>query len=358
MQSTDRMKVLFLTRYTRKGASSRLRTYQYLDFLESNGISCRVSPLFSDEYLEEVYRSRTHNKWQIIRSFVKRVFVLAGTYRYDKIVIEKELFPFFPSIFEWMLFLFKVEYIVDYDDAVFHNYDIHPNGIVRFILSKKIGRVMKYASLVIAGNEYIREYAIQSGAKACLIMPTVIDLNKYNPRLASDSDTFVIGWIGSPVTFKYMAALKTTLEELSRQHDISVKLIGANQLLGLEKGNEILVPWSEANEVEEIQSLDVGIMPMEDNIWERGKCGYKLIQYMGCSVPVVGTPIGVNRSIIQDGKNGFSATTAEEWSTHLEYLIMHPSERQEMGRNGRKLIESSFSIQVVQQQWLSILQLS
>lgn len=351
------MRVIFFTRYTRKGASSRLRTFQYIDFLEASGISCHISPLFSEEYLEEVYRSKTHNKWQVAKSFITRLYVLTGVYRYDKVVIEKELFPFFPSVVEWLLYQFNIGYIVDYDDAVFHNYDIHPNGIIRAMLGRKIQRVMKYASLVIAGNDYIREYAVKSGSMDTRIIPTVIDLVRYKATKVSQSSSFTIGWIGSPVTFKYMVALKQTLEELSSRHDVIVKLVGADKLLGLEKGNEFLVPWSEEHEVEQIQSFDVGVMPMEDNIWERGKCGYKLIQYMGCGVPIVGTPIGVNRSIIQDGLNGFSATTAAEWLRQLEYLIMHPDERKGMGQRGRAFVESHFALQVFQEQWLAILQL-
>jgi glycosyltransferase involved in cell wall biosynthesis len=351
------MRVIFFTRYTRKGASSRLRTFQYIDFLEANGISCQVSPLFSDEYLEEVYRSKTHNKWQAAKSFITRLYVLTGVYRYDKVVIEKELFPFLPSVVEWILYQFNIGYIVDYDDAVFHNYDIHPNGIIRAILGRKIQRVMKYASLVVAGNAYIREYAVKVGSRNIKTIPTVIDLARYKPTNFSQTNVFTIGWIGSPITFKYMVTLKQALEELSSRYDVIVKLIGADKLLGLENGNELLLPWSENHEVEQIQSFDVGVMPMEDNIWERGKCGYKLIQYMGCGVPIVGTPIGVNRSIIQDGLNGFSATTDAEWLRHLEYLITHPAERKVMGERGRVFVESHFALQVFQQQWLAILQL-
>jgi glycosyltransferase involved in cell wall biosynthesis len=215
---------------------------------------------------------------------------------------------------------------------------------------------MRGAGLVVAGNEYLRLAAMNYGAQRVVIVPTVIDMEKYVPADSDKrSDYFTIGWIGSPITFKYLPYLRPVLEEIASQYKIRVKLIGLKTGIGLPDGVEELIPWTEENEAEHIRSFDVGIMPLEDNIWERGKCGYKLIQYMGCSVPVIGTPIGVNDSLIRDGFNGFKATSLEEWKRGLVFMITHPQERKEMGLNGRNFVEQNYSLQKYREVWLDLL---
>jgi glycosyltransferase involved in cell wall biosynthesis len=349
------MKVIFFTKYTRKGASSRLRTFQYIDYFTSIGIECTVSPFFNDAYLAEVYASRHHSKWQSLKSFWTRVFTLLSITRYNHVVIEKELFPYFPAVFEWILKVLGVKYIVDYDDAIFHNYDLHPNRLSRWLLKNKISHVMRYASHVSVGNEYLMQKAVQSGAKRITIIPTVIDITKYQPRTKISRQTFTIGWIGSPITAKYLEALKPVFHRLSLKHPIRLKLIGVKTSIGLPEIEDI-VPWNEGTENEEITTFDVGIMPLEDNIWERGKCGYKLIQYMGCGLPVIGTPIGVNKVLITDGWNGYKAITPSDWEEALERLVnAGPEKRMQLGANGRKLVEEEYSLQKYAKKYAAIL---
>lgn len=349
------MKVAFFTKYTRLGASSRLRTYLYLDYFREQGLKCEVLPFFSDEYLLEVYRTRRHNKWLSFKSFVSRIFQILNVRKYDFIVIEKEFFPYMPAFFERCLHLAGVPYSVDYDDAIFHNYDVSPNAIVRFFLGRKIDRVMKFSSVVTAGNSYIADKAATAGAKNVVIIPTVIDLAKYQVKTYRADAPFIIGWIGSPITRKYLKFLKPVFERLAAEHDIRVKLIGASEGIGLGEFEQV-IEWSEDLEASEIQSFSVGIMPLEDNIWERGKCGYKLIQYMGCGVPIIGTPIGVNSEIIIDGWNGFKATTQDDWYRGLKFLIENGIDNQRrMGQNGRKLVEQKYSLQAYHEKYAMLL---
>lgn len=347
------MKVIFFVRYGRTGASSRLRTFQYLDFLTENGIDCKVSSFFDDQYLRELYESKKHNKWRALRSLVKRCLALLSVFRYDQVVIEKELIPFFPAIFEWCLRLVRIRYIVDYDDAVYHNYDLHPNRVVRWLLGQKISHVMKYAGLVVAGNEYIRQKAVDSGAGKVVIVPTVVDMARYKSADVINK-VFTIGWVGSPVTSKYLPFLKPVIDELATEFEIRLVLIGAGQPLGLTRAKEVVKPWVESTEVTEIQQFDVGIMPLENSAWEQGKCGYKLIQYLGCGVPVIGTPVGVNNIIIRD-ENGFKAESPEAWSRSIRYLIENPARRREMGEKGRAMVTVEYSLQVYQKVWLELL---
>lgn len=349
------MKVLFFTKYTRMGASSRLRTFLYLDHLNAHGIQCTVRPFFNDEYLREVYDHKRHNKWLSLKSFVRRLADLIFVAKYDFVIIEKELFPYFPASFERILSLFRIRFGVDYDDAIFHNYDVSKNPLIRNLLKNKIGTVMSLAAHVTAGNQYIASKAIASGAKKVVFLPTVIDTTKYEQKDYVSTTPFVIGWIGSPITQKYLASLKPVFSQLAKHYPIRLNLIGAASGIGLPE-IENVISWDEARETNEIQKFNVGIMPLEDNIWERGKCGYKLIQYMGCGVPVIGTPIGVNEELIVDDWNGFKATTARDWYIALEKIIQGGMVlEQRLGGNGRSLVEQKYSLQFAREHYLALL---
>lgn len=348
------MKVLFFSRYSRMGASSRLRFYQFIPFLQQNGIDCDIVPFFNDQYLKEIYKKKPVNKWNIAKSYFKCFLKLMRVKNYSGVVIEKELFPFLPAMGEWWLRLLKIPYVADYDDAIFHNYDLHPNRLIRFFLSGKIKYVMRHSIRVVAGSPYLQRYAIRSGAKRTELIPTVIDMDKYPEKGNYHSESVVIGWIGSPSSLKYLQSLQAVLYELCMKYNCQLHIVGGNSLIGID-AHESLFEWSEAMEAQLVQQFDIGIMPLEDNAWERGKCGYKLIQYMGCALPVVGSPVGVNDELITEGVNGFKPRNASEWKIALEQLIIDPCMRKKMGKAGRKLVEEKFSLQIAGSKWVQLL---
>ncbi|HYG25777.1 MAG TPA: glycosyltransferase family 4 protein, partial [Caulobacteraceae bacterium] len=150
-----------------------------------------------------------------------------------------------------------------------------------------------------------------------------------------------VGWIGSPATAHYLAPLEPVLSELAEETGLRAVAIGATVGSLFE-----VVPWSEDGEVEALADLDIGVMPLADSPWERGKCGYKLIQYMAMGLPVVASPVGVNTTIVRHGENGFLAANDDEWRTHLRALASDPQLRETMGRAGRRMVEETYSLQV------------
>jgi len=346
------LKILFLTKYDHLGASSRYRFYQFYSYLHNNGFECKSSPFFNDNYIENLYNKKSNLK-NILKAYFKRFLILFIIKRYDLIVIEKEIFPYFPAIFEKLLNIFSIKYIVDYDDALFHQYDRHDKKIVRILLGSKISSVMKNATLVIVGNKYLAEYAESIGTKNIEIIPTVVDINKYSEKKIIDSQKIIIGWIGSPSTTKYISKLENVFLKLKEKYNIQITLIGAFSSPFTEISVHI-IPWSENTEVEEIKKFDIGIMPLVDSYWERGKCGFKLIQYMACSLPVIGSPVGVNSEIINHEKNGYLASSDSEWFEYLEKLIIDISLRREFGINGRDKVKRKYSKQRIEKQILSL----
>ena len=346
--------VLFLTKYDRKGPSSRYRSLQYFPHFEDAGIHCTHAPLFSDEYLQVLYETGSRPLGKVIRGYISRLRDLLEVRTHDAIVIEKELLPYVPAVFERVLSRLETPYIVDYDDAVFHNYDLSGNPIIRRFLGQKIDVVMREADAVVTGNEYLASRARKAGASRVEIIPTVIDLDRYPHVPPNDDGPFIIGWIGSPTTAQYVEAIAPALREVCQGRDARVVLVGAGSVELPDVPFEVR-EWSEATEINDIASFDVGIMPLEDTPWERGKCGLKLIQYMGCGKPVVASPIGVNDKIAEAGRHGFHAVNKREWINELTKLWDDRDLAREMGNQGRQQIKTKYCLDATVPEWTQVI---
>jgi glycosyltransferase involved in cell wall biosynthesis len=213
---------------------------------------------------------------------------------------------------------------------------------------------MREAALVVAGNQYIATRARKAGAKSVKILPTVVDLDRYPLVPATNTEPFTIGWIGSPTTAYNLQMVRPALEAFCDSRSARVVGVGSSSL-DLGRVPLEVKPWVESTEVEEIRRFNVGIMPLINSPFERGKNGFKLIQYMACAKPVIGSPVGVNRDIIIDGENGFCATTSDEWIHALERLWSDGKLRNRLGKAGRLRVEERYSLRVAAPQLVSIL---
>jgi glycosyltransferase involved in cell wall biosynthesis len=382
------------------GASSRVRTYQFLPLWEAAGYQVRVSSFFNEPYLKSLYGHRKPGIWNVLGCYLKRFGVLLSVLKYDVLIVEKELFPFLPAYAEFFLKVFGKKYIVDYDDAVFHNYDMSKNWLVTNWMGGKIDQVMKRANQVWAGSEYLEKRSIEAGAGKVVRLATVIDGKKYwndelgiknekwrvmsdewrvkneelgieneelrvkneelgikNDELGVQGSTIEnfdnkkvwVGWIGSPSTMKYLKGLMPVLERLGEEVGYGLLIVnGELRIKNEELGGKVDIKhtvWTEEGEVEAIRKMDIGIMPLPDDPWERGKCAYKLIQYMACGLPVVASPVGMNTDVVRHGENGFLASTEEEWIQALKTLILDADLRKKMGEKGLELVKERFTVE-------------
>lgn len=341
-------------RYSRLGASSRLRWLQFVPALQREGLAIESSPLLGDPYLQRKYAGRPV-LGQVLRAYLHRARALrAGARRADLAWIEKELWPWAPAWLELWLMAGR-PFVLDYDDAVFHTYDRHRNPLLRRLFGCKIDRLMRAATLVVVGSAYLGERARAAGARRVEWLPTVVDHERYatGTHARPDDATLRIGWIGTPATVGYLRPLAAALAELARRRRIVVHLIGATlEMPGVEVR---AIPWSEDDEVRAIAELDVGLMPLPDTPWERGKCGYKLVQYMACGLPVVASPVGANRDIVDDGVDGFLAHGDDAWIDALCRLADDPALRHRMGQAGQAKVRARYSLQAAAPQlarWL------
>lgn len=339
------MKILYLTKYTRLAGSSRMRSYQYFPYLEEAGMQVTVKPFFDDAYLKDFYAGKK-NISTVLKSYVKRLGVLFSLFSYNRVVIEKEIFPFLPALAEWMLKLLGIKYIVDYDDAIFHHYDQSSNPLIKKFLGNKIAKVMRFSGTVVAGNQYLADYAARSGAKNIEIIPTVIDLERYPIKQSTDDELFIVGWIGTKTTFeKHLLPCKHWIKALQIQEpNIRFHIVGITEDMDLGK-NVKYIQWTEETEVAEILKMDIGLMPLQNSKWEKGKCAYKLIQYAACGIPGVASDVGMNREVTVPGETGILASADAEWIQAIKTLKSNTELRHKMGRNARKKVEERYCIQ-------------
>jgi glycosyltransferase involved in cell wall biosynthesis len=337
------MKVLALTRYDRLGASSRVRTLQYLPALAAAGIEVEVQPLLSERYLRRLYAAAGRPWRQVVAGYAARLAALAGAGRHRLLWIEKELFPGLPAWAESALSGAGWPLVADYDDAV-HLHYTQRQGLAGRLLGDKIGAVMRAAAVVVCGNEFLADHARAAGARDVRVLPSVVDLDRYRVAAPPAGGRFVVGWIGSPSTVAYLDRVLPALRELGAERPLQLRVVGARYAAA---GVDVdCRPWSEDTEVAEIQGFDVGIMPLHDSPWERGKCGFKLIQCMACGKPVVASPVGVNSRIVTPGVNGFLAAGDDEWAEALRRLAADAKDRQALGSAARETVERGYSLQV------------
>lgn len=348
------MRLLMLTKYGRLGASSRLRSLAYLPAMQAAEWQVTLSPLLPDGYvagLQQGKRALTG----VPRAYLERMASLRTAIAFDLVWIEKDALPWLPGFVETGLLGSRVRCVLDYDDAVFHHYDLHSSSVVRALLGSKHDKLMRRAALVIAGNDYLAERARSAGATNVHIVPTVVDIARYPDacgRQPHDGPAEVV-WIGQRSTARYLQPLVPVMRKLAEIGLCRFTAIGIDAAqFGLPMHS---LPWDEASEGDMLSQFDMGIMPLPDSPFERGKCGYKLIQYMACGLPVVASPVGVNSTLVHHGTNGWLAESAEEWVGALSKLAEDPGLRWRMGAAGRAMISREYSLEATTPTLLALL---
>jgi glycosyltransferase involved in cell wall biosynthesis len=340
------MKILALTKYDTLAASTRQRFLQYMPALAAAGMTVELAPLLNNDHIRRLVAARKASPVAVLKAYSKRLATLLGARNFDVLWVHCELFPYLPGFFERLSGIHDVPVVYDYDDAIFHQYDNSRNPVVRLLLANKLRPLLRGARACCCGNAYLYDYAKDFCANS-IILPTVVDTARYLPvaRDKGERRPIVIGWIGSPSTWPMVRPLLPLLKELCASKAVRIMAVGAGAGARSDSFDGLdLVTWSEDSEIAAVQSMDIGIMPVPDAPFERGKSGYKLIQYMACGLPVVASPVGVNREIVREGENGFLADGEGQWRAALTALIDDPTLRERMGSAGRTIAEKDYSL--------------
>jgi glycosyltransferase involved in cell wall biosynthesis len=332
--------ILLLSRYDRKGASSRVRHYNYVPALERAGFDITIAPLLDSPYLDRLY-SNADRGWSVLfGAYWRRLRRILVSRRYDLIWIEKEALPWMPAALEGFL-LGKQPIVLDLDDPWYLRYANHRSWLVRSLLGGKFNRLVPRAAVVSTGSLELTKWAKELAGRVVQI-PSAVDVDSY-PLLPLPKGPFTIGWIGTPSNVPYLAAVFEPLRYLQKVHGARLRVIGADQLSvpGLDIEH---VPWSEETEALALAGCHVGVAPLADGPWERGKCGYKIIQYMAAGRPAVASPVGANSSIIVPG-TGFLPRNEQEWISTLSLLAGDRDLNEKLGLAARVRARAMYSLQ-------------
>lgn len=314
------MKILFLL-YPAEVASGRYRARQYLDYLIKEGFSCQTNYLHNGKFI---------TKW------IYRLKILLHLPSADIVFLQKAI-----SVSDKLFNLikrFKKKLVYDFDDALF----LTP-GKDRFL------EIIKMSDLIITGNNFLKENILSLNSKI-IVIPTTVDTDKYQPRRHTSANKLIIGWIGSKTTNQYVNYVSRVITTIGLKYKIAFKIISSNtedvKLNEFKNVDLVFKKWNLQTEINDLLSIDIGIMPLPDDGWTKGKCGLKALQYMACGIPAICSPVGVTREIIKDGINGYLADSEEEWISKLGKLIEDEPLRNKVGAEGRATVEKHYSLKV------------
>ena len=345
------VRILALSPIPEEGAGCRFRVSQYIPYLRSAGFDVTVSPFYSRDYFSFVYRPGNYFRKAI--GFValtwRRVRELFSIRQYDLVLLYREAIPIGPIFVERWIRRLGIPIVYDFDDAIFLRAVSDANKAFSFLKNPaRVNSILEISTEVSVGNEFLAGYARRFNPHVTVI-PTAVDTNKFVPRPNAAPDVgrkLVVGWIGSPTTFQYLESLKEILAEVAARHPFTLKVSGAGRPVDFPGVDVQEVPWSMADEVSLFNTCDIGVYPLTDDDWSRGKCGFKAIQCMACGVPVVAADVGVNREIIEDGVNSSLAATPAEWIAKLSRLLTDADLRRRMAAAGRRTIQERYSLDV------------
>jgi hypothetical protein len=348
------LRILFLVAHPIDDASARYRVHQFLPDLESAGHACTVWS-FSTERLFRGLRSQ--GQWgakvfETLRCSVRHILRLADLSHFDLIVIHREAFPFLTPLIEKWVLLRHPKVIFSFDDAIYagHN-DVsglnHPI-LYRLKYGRGVDEVLRSSLHVIAGNRILADYARQFNPRVSIV-PTVVDCVQYpsKPARTNGNRPITVGWVGSRSTAPYLTAIEPALRSVAQSNrgKVRFRFFGCPEYK-LDVPDFESLPFRLETEVSDLHSIDIGIMPLPDTEWTRGKCAFKAIQYMASGIAAVASPVGITPEIIQHESNGLLAESADDWFPLLTRLVNDEELRRRLSGNGRRTIEESYSLQV------------
>lgn len=350
--------VLFIVPYPLHVApSQRFRVELYEPILQAHDIKYEIVSFMDSTTWNIIFKPGNQFKKvsATIKGFLRRIGHVIKAINYDYVFIHREAAPLGPPIFEWIIAkLLRKKIIYDFDDAIWIPNISKANKMAAALKAFwKVPYICKWSHTVTAGNEYLRNYASQFSSNA-IILPTCVDVvRKHNKIKQHSNHKPVVGWTGSHSTISYLYDIVPLLNELREQYEFTFLVI-ADKKPELEMSDWQFVPWNETTETDDLLKMDIGVMPLKPDQWSEGKCGFKLIQYLSCGIPALASPVGVNKQIIEEGKNGFLCGTNEEWKQALIQLITNPELRKDFGENGRKKIVQEYSIQSQEEKFVNL----
>jgi glycosyltransferase involved in cell wall biosynthesis len=342
------MKILILSPYPRGTApSQRFRYEHYLPYLDKATFDYDYHSFWSDEAWAILYKPghKLTKVMHTLSGFWRRFLLLFSLRQYDYVFVHREASPIGPPVFEFLISKVMGKRLVyDFDDAIWLPNTSDHNKLAAIVKwHGKVRNICAWAYKVSCGNAYLADFARQYNANVVLL-PTVVNTETQHNRVKDQRvGRLSIGWTGTHSTLHYLEEIYPVIRQLEQSFDFDFIVI-ADKAPEVSLKSLQFVPWQEASEIDDLLRLNIGIMPLSDDAWAKGKCGFKAIQYMALGIPAVASPVGVNSTIIQDGQNGMLCSTPDDWYKALSTLLENTEKRQTLGQAARESIIQGYSV--------------
>lgn len=359
-QKSQPLRVMFIVPHPIEGPSTRFRIAQYLPHLAQSGIEATLRPLFTSQEAQVIYGDGAIPTKVLLtlRAAMRRMGDVAKAGRYDLVYILREAFPFGPAWFERLLQWRAGRMAFDFDDAIYVPSTAFTNVLDRLRVFAKPAQLCQRADAVVAGSSHLARFAAAAGADPTRIsvVPTVVDTEVFKPEFAlRDPAHLTVGWIGTPRGSSYLHPLLSGMQRLAAAHPNARFVFVGAMPFDCQNLNVSFPQWKLDREVADLQSFDIGLMPLTDDEEARGKCGFKIIEYMSVGAPVVCSPVGANCDIVEQDRTGLFASQPHDWGDALLKLAADPAMRAQMGRAGRARAVEKFSLAVTAPHLVQIL---
>ena len=345
-------KILAITVKPVLAPETRYRVLQYIEPFNRAGLKVDHRS-FLDEYFFRLHVGQKSGPASTVKKLIHYfilyarmvVFLMKNMHHYDAIWINREISPVGPPILEKILFSFKKKIILDIDDAIYLKDPTSNSFIHRYLRDfSKFEKTGPLFDHIVCGNSYLARYFDQFNHNVSII-PTVVSIARYRQIKKKTNRIVRIGWIGTPTNYAHFEIIKAPVCRLAKKAEFEIEIVGLNERLDWPIENMIYTDWRLEDESDYFGRFDIGIMPLIDNKFTRGKCAFKIIQYMAAGIPVVASPVGANREVIKDGINGFLAENEMQWYHKLALLIERVELRKDLGREGFKTVRERYSLE-------------
>ncbi|PLX04778.1 MAG: glycosyl transferase family 1, partial [Marinilabiliales bacterium] len=356
---SEKRHILYIAHHRlKRSPGQRFRFELFINFLQKNGYKIKHSFLLSEKD-DRIFYSKGNYLGKasiLLKSFFKRWKSVNQAHKFDAVIVYREAYMLGTLLFEKILKRKNKNVIYDFDDAIWIRDVSEGNVAVKWLKTpSKTANIITMSRFVLAGNQYLADYARKLN-KNTIVFPTVIDTNYHTPSTNHEKSSICIGWTGSSTTLKHFFIAIPVLKKIKDKYGSKVRF---KVIVDADYKNEELeivsCKWNIDTEIKDLQDIDIGIMPLPDDDWSKGKCGFKGLQYMALEIPAIMSPVGVNTELIKDGENGYLANNQDEWFSKISTLIDSKEKRVQMGKKGKILVEEKYSLKAHQNNLLKII---
>ena len=352
------MKILFIVPYpTGQAASQRFRFEHYYNLMKEKNIEFHISSFLDLKTWNILYKPGNHFRkfFGIVKGYGRRFGDVFSSAKYDYVFIHREFSPVGPPVLEWMLAkIFQKKIIYDFDDAIWIPNNSEHNSYAYYLKRfSNTQTLCKWAYKVSCGNEYLCNFA-RLYNKNVVYNPTVIDMDNHHNEIAEvHKEKFVIGWTGSHSTITYLNEIEPVISELEKKYDFEFHVI-SDKKPAFSLKSLVFKQWKKETEIDDLLQFSVGLMPLTNDQWAQGKCGFKALQYMSLGIPALVSPVGVNTKIVDHDMNGFLCNNSDEWKNNLVSLMSDKNLLLKLSSQARPKIEKYYSVKSNENNFLEL----